>query len=493
MKLTAPIVQKKEDQKIGYGPVLVPGEEDLDGDTVTKEKIEEVAYDWLENYRIVDADHSVQKVAVPVESHILREAREVEDLEGNSFTVPAGTWMIGARVKSDKQWQRIKNKELTGFSIMAVRADEDKAMKSKYMQSLKATLEELGEDFVIPAVSLVGDPAVPKAKIVSIKSAAAGNEEEKDEKSLCEQLKQEDMPEEALEALCESLGEEDGFFSRCMEHEVAQGMEEPEAFCAWLHYYCHDKWPAEEKSSGKNSLKLTDKVKNKLAGIIPLFSQKEGRTISQANLNRLERVIECLQDAEESLNDLIGLAYQERETETVEDELDHFTFREVSKEMDEEEMEELLGNIETATESISKTYQKAIKELNNDEEEGQEEGSEGSEGSEEVTKKDILGLIEENWDIDSESAGKILKEAAEILSEEEEELDIAEIKEQAEEKAQKIEDLQDKLDTLKEEKEDLKDQLNKSKSLKGQDGDDYNDDGGGEEEPRRDHFGRRIQ
>lgn len=55
-----------------------------------------------------------------------------------------------------------------------------------------------------------------------------------------------DMPEEALEALCESIGDIDGFFTRCMDHHVTEDMEEPERFCAWLHHYCHGKWPAEK-------------------------------------------------------------------------------------------------------------------------------------------------------------------------------------------------------------------------------------------------------
>lgn len=55
-----------------------------------------------------------------------------------------------------------------------------------------------------------------------------------------------DMPEEALEGLCESLGEADGFFTRCMDHHVTDDMDDPESFCAWLHHYCHGKWPAED-------------------------------------------------------------------------------------------------------------------------------------------------------------------------------------------------------------------------------------------------------
>lgn len=59
---------------------------------------------------------------------------------------------------------------------------------------------------------------------------------------------QEGWPEVAHDGLCESIngGSEDGFFTACMEHTFDGEPTLPdEPFCAWLHHYCFDKWPAE--------------------------------------------------------------------------------------------------------------------------------------------------------------------------------------------------------------------------------------------------------
>ena len=83
---------------------------------------------------------------------------------------------------------------------------------------------------------------------------------------LAEQINQiKQMPEEALEGLCDSLGGEDGFFDRCLEHEATDDMADPESFCAWLHNYCHDKWPGEESGlqadmGEKNMKKMETKM-----------------------------------------------------------------------------------------------------------------------------------------------------------------------------------------------------------------------------------------
>ena len=193
MKLTAPIVLKNEEKRIAYGPVLVPGEVDHDGDTVTKEQIENVAHDYLANYRIIDVDHKIAQEAVPVESHITREDKVMKSVSGEEIKIPKGTWMMAAKVKKEDQWSRVKSGDLTGFSIMAVRGSAYKS-QDEFIAAAKGgeitakdiksvTLADLGDSFVVPIVSMVSNPAVPKSKYVAIKS-----QKEKEENSILQKI-----------------------------------------------------------------------------------------------------------------------------------------------------------------------------------------------------------------------------------------------------------------------------------------------------------------
>jgi len=53
-ELTAPFVRKEKAKRIVYGPVLIPGEPDSDGDVVSAEKIEDVAHRFVEEYGNID-------------------------------------------------------------------------------------------------------------------------------------------------------------------------------------------------------------------------------------------------------------------------------------------------------------------------------------------------------------------------------------------------------------------------------------------------------
>lgn len=187
-RLTAPIIQKQKDLRVVAGPVLVPGERDHDDDVVSKEKVQAVAHDYLENYRIVDVDHKIEKAATPVESWLTMEEKELTAVDGFTVKLPAGTWMLATKVYSDEAWQRVLKGELSGFSIMAVKSDmAEKAKKNdilkvgpkakegviSFKSLMPVTLSEMENEFVVPAVSLVENPAVPKSKYVAIKSKKA--------------------------------------------------------------------------------------------------------------------------------------------------------------------------------------------------------------------------------------------------------------------------------------------------------------------------------
>ena len=189
LELTAPIVLKDEEKRIVTGPVLVPGEKDADGDIVTKGQIENAAYKYLADYRIIDVSHQLNKKAYPVESWLTRKSQTMKAVtNGEEFGIPEGTWMMSAKVEEDEDWMAVKNGELTGFSIMAIRGDASLKSKEDVRAAAKGgelslkdikevTLAELGENFVVPIVSLAPQPKVPKSKYVAIKSEPEEPEE----------------------------------------------------------------------------------------------------------------------------------------------------------------------------------------------------------------------------------------------------------------------------------------------------------------------------
>src|SRR5690606_1527312 len=163
-ELTAPLVYKNEEKRIVYGPVLIPNEPDTDGDVVTAEQIENVAHKFVEEYGNIDLMHSLNNVGRLVESYILPVDLEVDE----ETIIPKGSWVMGVRVTDDDAWQAVKDGKLSGFSIMAL---QKVAMKSseKKQKSKRVTLADLGDDWIVNAVSLVDEPAVPKAKWIAIK------------------------------------------------------------------------------------------------------------------------------------------------------------------------------------------------------------------------------------------------------------------------------------------------------------------------------------
>lgn len=57
------------------------------------------------------------------------------------------------------------------------------------------------------------------------------------------------MPEQLLEGLCDRFGGDEGFFTRCVDG--ISGVDDPEAFCAWLHQECIGAWPGEKALASK--------------------------------------------------------------------------------------------------------------------------------------------------------------------------------------------------------------------------------------------------
>lgn len=183
VELTGPIIFKNEPERIAFAAVLVPGEPDLDFDKgekiLSEEEVERVANQWLADYANIDLLHSLNNVAVPVQSYTTYSERTVK-VGGQDLILPKGTWILGSRL-DEQTWKGVMNGTLTGYSVMGIRRTALKnligAMKTDKVDidaSLKKTLlKDLGPDWVAPFVSVVDTPAVPKSKWFVLKGKSA--------------------------------------------------------------------------------------------------------------------------------------------------------------------------------------------------------------------------------------------------------------------------------------------------------------------------------
>ena len=160
--------------KLVYSAVAIPGEPDYDGEILTESEIQYAAHKFMSDYRVIDPEHVCAltneciNVGNPVESTILREPMIVKSIhDGNDMTLPKGTWILGIEVTDPNEWERIVTGEATGLSLTAGRT----TLKSRVL------IRDLGKNWEVKTVSIVRDPAVPKAKFFQIGRSGMMNDE----------------------------------------------------------------------------------------------------------------------------------------------------------------------------------------------------------------------------------------------------------------------------------------------------------------------------
>ena len=182
------------ENRIVYSAVAVPGEPDSDGEILTPEEIRHAAHAYLRDYRIVDPEHvcalgECYNVGKPVESYLTTEDMSVKSLDGSMLEFPMGTWVIGIDVTDDNTYEQIMKGEKRGVSLTAKRADG--VTKSRVL------IRDLGPDWVARTVSIVKNPAVPKARFFSIKS--------KELDSMSEEVVQEEVTTSGIDKIVEAI------------------------------------------------------------------------------------------------------------------------------------------------------------------------------------------------------------------------------------------------------------------------------------------------
>ncbi len=209
-EVSGPIVMKDEEQQIAYSAVLVPGEKDKDGEAVSKSQIERACHEFLENYQNIDLEHSLNNVATPVENYLLPQEMSVKGIDGTEMVLPKGTWILGSKVQDDATWEAVKNGELTGHSVMGVRRNNLEIATKNGDSSIalkKTLLNDLGDDWVPAAVSMVANPAVPKAKFFALKSEHSPSTDNPKDPALINEVEKQDNAKKGLgQRIAEALG-----------------------------------------------------------------------------------------------------------------------------------------------------------------------------------------------------------------------------------------------------------------------------------------------
>lgn len=138
--------EKSEEKQIAYAPAMVADTLDAEKDLVPAPIVEKAAHQYMQEKRNeeIDADHetpigsdeAITSRGTVVESWVLKEAREFEDPEGDIKSYPQGTWMIGVKFK-DEVWNRIKEGEIEGYSIMGTPTVIEPTQESQKDETLK--------------------------------------------------------------------------------------------------------------------------------------------------------------------------------------------------------------------------------------------------------------------------------------------------------------------------------------------------------------------
>ena len=103
-----------DDERYVLGVVLVPERLDAQGDIYSHEEVGQAAHRFMEEFGGLGLMHRLRvndQVKV-LESYIAPTAFRVGDV-----AIAKGTWLLAVRVLSDDLWGRVKDGELTGFSI----------------------------------------------------------------------------------------------------------------------------------------------------------------------------------------------------------------------------------------------------------------------------------------------------------------------------------------------------------------------------------------
>lgn len=190
------LVFKDAAKRLVTSPVILPGCEDCDakrGEKVfTEDEVEEMAHKF-NTFRMADQMHiygaTGQVIGEAVENWTLKKAETVENILGETITLPKGTWMATVKVTDDATWKLVEDGTYKGFSGTFISGtDAEKLLETLQSTANKSFFNEIKgiaekrtliadlKDPTPVTISLVPTPCVPNAIFTSVKSCPACSE-----------------------------------------------------------------------------------------------------------------------------------------------------------------------------------------------------------------------------------------------------------------------------------------------------------------------------
>lgn len=178
------IVKAEPQRRVVVGVAMVPNEVDSQGDFERPETIESLSEGFMERLAAGESQSGVMHATFPsnnvlshVENRVLSSPEKIGDDE-----YPAGTWVVGKKVRDDTLWGLIERGTLTGFSIgghvhdtqthsvdeLPDEVDIDDDLRDAATEH-DVPVREI-TDATIHEISLVDHPAVQRAQIQTAKA-----------------------------------------------------------------------------------------------------------------------------------------------------------------------------------------------------------------------------------------------------------------------------------------------------------------------------------
>jgi tetrahydromethanopterin S-methyltransferase subunit G len=170
-----------EERRVAIGGVMVPNKADLQGDWLEPELIEQFSDGFMQRLQSVDGEATpgVMHAVFPedhvslAENRVLEESREIG---GKEF--PAGSWIQGWKFEDDELWALVQDDVLSGYSIGATSVEWSDPMPQDELPDKVDVAADYPEDEptwqildgTVGEVSSVDIPAVPDAVMVAAKA-----------------------------------------------------------------------------------------------------------------------------------------------------------------------------------------------------------------------------------------------------------------------------------------------------------------------------------
>jgi hypothetical protein len=131
------LIIKSEYERIVFGEVYIPGQEDTDGNIMTADEIKKSCYNFMKNQRThnIDMMHNYQSTGSYIVENFIARKNDPDDFI-------EGSWVAGTKIESDEVWDKILKGDLNCYSLAGFSKDLDKKI-----DTVKRVIEATGETF----------------------------------------------------------------------------------------------------------------------------------------------------------------------------------------------------------------------------------------------------------------------------------------------------------------------------------------------------------